>query len=98
MAGRRHRAGTSAAPLEEFLIAHLQGCAPGSADPVAVARAFQAAHRPGEADPEAWRRHLSAVKRAALRLAEAGRVEILRKGKVVAPEEARGVIRLRIAG
>jgi hypothetical protein len=39
---------------------------------------------------------LSAVRRAATRLAEAGRIEILRKGKKVSPAEMRGVIRLRI--
>lgn len=44
---------------------------------------------------EAWRGKLSAVRRAAIRLAEAGEIEILRKGKPVAPDAARGVIRLR---
>ena len=44
----------------------------------------------------ATRWELSAVRRAAARLAEAGRIEILRKGKPVPPAEMRGVIRLRI--
>ena len=82
--------------LEAFLVDHLRARA-GSADPVEVARAFQAATQPDNPDPEAWRRHLSAVRRMALRLAGEGRVEVLRKGKKVAPEEARGVIRLRLA-
>ncbi len=38
------------------------------------------------------------VRRAALRLAEAGQIDILRKGRRIAPEAAKGVIRLRLAG
>ena len=80
------------------MLDHLRARLPGSADPVEVARAFQAATQPDTADPEAWHRHLSAVRRAALRLAGEGRLEILRKGKPVPPAEARGVIRLRAVG
>lgn len=43
-----------------------------------------------------WRGKLSAVRRAAIRLAEAGQIDILRKGKRVEPAEARGVIRLAL--
>lgn len=43
-----------------------------------------------------WRQLLTAVRRAAIRLAEAGRIDILRKGKPVTGEAIRGVIRLRI--
>jgi hypothetical protein len=82
--------------VETFLLDHLRARAPGSADPTDVARAFQAAAEPANPDAEAWRRHLSAVRRAALRLAADGRVEVLRKGKPVPSEEARGVIRLRL--
>jgi hypothetical protein len=63
-----------------------------SASPIDVARAFAQ----GDPDPEAWRRHLTAVRRAAVRLCEAGRIEILRKGKPVPPADMRGVIRLRL--
>jgi len=83
--------------LETFLIDHLSARAPGSADPVEVARAFQAATQPDNPDREAWHRHLSAVRRTALKLADEGRVEVLRKGKPVAATQARGVIRLRLA-
>lgn len=43
-----------------------------------------------------WHSQLSAVRRAALRLAAAGRIDILRKGKPIPPEAMKGVIRLRI--
>jgi hypothetical protein len=42
-----------------------------------------------------WRQMLSAVRRAATRLAAAGRIDILRKGKKVDPADVKGVIRLR---
>lgn len=45
---------------------------------------------------ELWRTKLSAVRRAAIRLALAGEIDILRKGKPVEPSAARGVIRLRL--
>jgi hypothetical protein len=67
----------------------------GSISPNDVARAL--AERAGAA--EDWRRLLGPVRAAALRLAGAGRIEVLRKGRPVAgPAEIRGVIRLRIAG
>lgn len=56
--------------------------------PSEVARALA----PGEA----WRGLMGPVRRAAIALAEAGRIEILRKGKPVPPEAVRGVIRLRV--
>ena len=48
-------------------------------------------------DADDWRRLMSPVRRAAAALAAQGRIEILRKGKSVAPEAMRGVIRLRAA-
>lgn len=44
----------------------------------------------------AWRPLLGPVRRAAAALAADGRIDILRKGKPVPPEELRGVIRLRL--
>ena len=58
----------------------------GSISPNEVAQAL---------GPE-WRPLLGAVRRAAVALAGAGRIDILRKGKPIAPAETRGVIRLRI--
>jgi hypothetical protein len=43
-----------------------------------------------------WRKFLHPVRLAAQRLAKAGRIEILHKGKPIAPEDAHGVIRLRL--
>ena len=43
-----------------------------------------------------WHSLMGAVRRVAVRLAQAGRIEILRKGKPVDPATVRGVIRLRV--
>jgi len=50
-------------------------------------------------EEDAWRRLLGPVRAAALSLAREGRVEILRKGKPIDPQQAavHGVIRLRAA-
>lgn len=48
-------------------------------------------------DPADWRPLLGAVRSAAARLAQAGRIDILRKGRRIPPEAMRGVIRLRLA-
>ncbi|WP_459695703.1 DUF3253 domain-containing protein [Acidisoma sp. C75] len=45
---------------------------------------------------EDWRPLLGHIRAAARRLAEAGRIEILRHGKPVEPAALRGVIRLRL--
>ena len=59
--------------------------------PSEVARALVG----GEDGP--WRPLMGPVRRAAVELARAGRIEILRKGKPVPPEAMRGVVRLRAA-
>lgn len=57
--------------------------------PSEVARALEPAE-------ESWRRLMGPVRAAAIRLARAGQLEVLRKGKPVSTEEdIRGVIRLR---
>lgn len=50
----------------------------------------------GNPPDESWHRSLAPVKLAAQRLARAGQIEILRKGKPVDPEMLHGVIRLRL--
>lgn len=59
--------------------------------PTDAAQAYAAAR--GE-DSLGWRSHLSQVRRAAVRLAEAGRIVIYRKGKPADPHDFRGVYRL----
>ena len=59
--------------------------------PTDAARAYAAAR--GE-DELAWRSHLSRVRRAAVSLALAGKLVIYRKGKIVDPNDFRGVYRL----
>jgi hypothetical protein len=59
--------------------------------PTDAAQAYAAAR--GE-DSLGWRTHLSQVRGAAVRLAEAGRIVIYRKGKPVDPHDFRGVYRL----
>ena len=54
--------------------------------PTDVARAVSA---------ENWRPLLGAVRQVAAELARQGKIEILRKGKPINPDEIRGVIRLR---
>jgi hypothetical protein len=49
-----------------------------------------------ELDPDQWRQHLKAIREEAIGLAREGKIEILRKGKRVEPDNVRGVIRLRI--
>jgi hypothetical protein len=59
--------------------------------PTDAAQAYAAAR--GE-DALGWRSHLSQVRAAAVRLAEAGRIVIYRKGKPADPHDFRGVYRL----
>lgn len=47
-------------------------------------------------DERRWRLLMHPVREAAFRLARAGRIRVLRKGRPIAPEQARGVIRLAI--
>jgi len=76
---------------EAAILRLVTACGPSSSiSPIDAARLLE----PGAGD--AWRHKLSAVRRAALRLAEGGEIDILRKGKPVPPAEARGVVRLRL--
>jgi len=44
-----------------------------------------------------WRRELPKVRAVIVGLARQGRIEVLRKGKVVGPEELKGIYRVRLA-
>jgi hypothetical protein len=50
----------------------------------------------GNPPDDTWRRSLAPVKLAAQRLARAGQIEILRKGKPIDPSTLHGVLRLRL--
>jgi hypothetical protein len=47
-------------------------------------------------DEKCWRLLMHPVREAAFRLARKGRIQVLRKGRPIAPEQARGVIRLKL--
>ena len=65
-------------------------------DPVAAARRCAEGRRRQNDPPDLWRRYLNAVRQQAIHLARAGRIEILRKGKPVDPNDFKGVYRLRL--
>jgi hypothetical protein len=48
--------------------------------------------------PEDWRPRMAEIHEAARRLAGAGRIEMRRKGRPVAPGAARGPVRLALPG
>jgi hypothetical protein len=79
-------------PAEQAILSLLNAKGAGSISPVDAARALA-----GNPTDDSWRRSLSPIRLAAMRLARAGQIEFLRKGKPVAPEDARGVLRLRLA-
>ncbi|WP_267421120.1 DUF3253 domain-containing protein [Methylobacterium sp. GC_Met_2] len=58
--------------------------------PSEVARALGGPH------PDGWGPLMQPVRRVAVRLAHAGRVAILRKGKPVDPDDFRGIYRLAL--
>lgn len=47
-------------------------------------------------DERAWRLLMPPVRETAFRLAREGRIQVLRKGRPIPPEQARGVIRLTL--
>ncbi len=69
------------------ILRQTEACPPGGS--IGPSEIAQALHHD-------WRTLLGAVRRQAAKLAEAGQIEILRKGKPVPPAEMRGVIRLRL--
>ncbi len=83
-----------ALPIEGRILALAAArCPDKSICPSEVARAL----RPGP-QQEGWQSLMTPVRDAAIRLARAGQIDILRKGRAVPPDEVRGVIRLRIRG
>jgi len=73
--------------IEAAILERTAACAPGkSICPSEVARGLL---------PEKWQPLMGQVRQAAARLSEAGRIDILRKGKPIAHDAMHGVIRLR---
>lgn len=82
----------TADPAEQAILDTLATRGPQkSICPTEAARALA-----GNPPDESWRRSLAPVKLAAQRLARAGQIEILRKGKPIDPKTLHGVIRLRL--
>ena len=80
-------------PLEATLMHMLAGLGPGaSLNPNDIAKAAHA----GDDKPESWRRDLPKLKAIAVGLARQGKVEILRKGKPVSPDNLKGIYRLKL--
>jgi len=70
-----------------------------SISPSEAARLLDAETPVGSAtdkEPDRWRCGLPRIRQAAVMLAKASIIEILRKGKPIAPEAMRGVVRLRL--
>ena len=73
--------------IEDELLRHVTKRGPGkSICPSEVARALAAD----------WRPLLAQIRKVAATLAATGQIEILRKGKPVASDEIKGVVRLRL--
>ncbi|MBI05114.1 MAG: hypothetical protein CMI96_04785 [Pelagibacteraceae bacterium] len=81
-------------PVAEFILKTLKNEA--SAAPVDIARGLGALRRKPAEKSDSWRRFMNPVKQQMLHLAREGRIEILRKGEVVDPEDFRGVVRMRL--
>jgi hypothetical protein len=81
-------------PVAGFILQFLSGS--GSAAPVDVARALGKERKRPHDKPDAWRRFMNPVKQQMVHLARSGKIEIVRKGEVVNPEDFRGVVRMRI--
>lgn len=80
-------------PAEQVVLDTLIAAGAGkSICPTQAARALA-----GNPADETWRRSLAPVRLAAQRLAKAGKIEILRKGKPISPDVLHGVIRLRLS-
>ncbi len=75
-------------PIDDAILSALDATPGGkSLDPADVARGLQ---------PERWRKMLPQVRAAAVGLARAGRIVILRHGKPADPDTFKGVWRMRL--
>ena len=83
-------------PIAQNIIELLAAAEPNkSISPEDVARAVAEGRRRPKDPPDLWRRYLPAVKQQALFLARAGKLIVIRKGKPVDAQTAKGVIRYK---
>ena len=84
-------------PVAISILTSLNDAGPGKAITLeTAARAYAEMRRRNSDPPNIWRRYLNAVRQQAKHLARMGRIEILRKGKPVDPNDFKGVHRLRL--
>ena len=84
-------------PVVQVIFDVLMALEPGkSASPMDVARAYAALRAKPTDPPDVWRRYMNAVKQQMVHLARARRIQIVRKGKPVDPNDFKGVVRLRL--
>lgn len=97
MSGDTSKDGAPDDPVAVAILNLLTESGDGKAvSPEAAARAYAETRRRNSDPPDLWRRYLNAVRQQAIHLARAGRIEILRKGKPVDPNDFKGVYRLRL--
>lgn len=79
------------AEIEATMLRMLERCGPGKTlDPTEVARELGGPH------PDGWSPYMPLIRRTAVRLARAGRLVILRKGRPVDLDDFRGIYRLSL--
>ena len=84
-------------PVALAILTLLADAGPGKTiSPAQAARTFAESQRQGNGPTDLWRRYLNAVRQQAIHLARSGRIEIIRKGKPVDPNNFKGVYRLRL--
>lgn len=84
-------------PVADAIMALLAAGGPGqSVSLMDAARAYAEIRRRPKDGPELWRRYMNAVRQQAVHLARQERIEILRKGKPLDPNDVKGVVRLRL--
>ncbi len=83
-------------PIAQTILDLLAAAEPHkSVSPEDVARAVADSRRRPNDPPDLWRRYLPAVKQQALHLARSGKLIVMRKGKPVDAQTAKGVIRYK---
>ncbi len=96
----KEAAADSLDPIAQAILSSLREAAAGNGRPVnpdAVARDLdRASRKPSDTSPPRPDRYRRAVKQQAIHLARTGRIEILRSGKPVDPNDFKGVWRMRL--